>query len=107
MSYVETTINDVKVIMQSYAFDQGGFTDTDSSEIPEKLTNMFENAAKVIDGIASQISSKMNKHSPDRPDELKVGFSIGATTEANVFVIKGSGELTIDIEMTWKKNKGE
>ena len=105
MSYVETTVNDVTVIMEAYDYDHGGFADTDNSDTITKLTNMFESANKVIDGIANQISLRMKENTPDKPDEFKVAFSIGATTEANVFVLKGTGELSIDIEMTWKKKE--
>ena len=103
MRYVETTVNDINVIVEAFDPNLSGFADTDSEENTTKLEKMFDTATGLIDGIADKISAKMKEHDQDMLNELKVGFSIGATTEADVFVIKGKGELAIDVEMTFKR----
>ncbi len=103
MSTAETKVNDVTILMETYNSKPGYFAETGSSVKRAKIDEMFKEASEIIEGIAGQFSEKMKNCSAIAPDELKIGFSIGATTEANVWIIKGSGEMTIDVEMTWKK----
>lgn len=103
MAFVETTIGDVNIIMEAYDRNISGFAETDNSEPSEKVISLFDDISKAVSTIANSFSEKFQTHNPGSPDEIKIGFSIGVTTESNLLIIKGSGELTIDVEMTWKK----
>ncbi len=105
MAFVETTIGDVNVIMEAYDYNLSGLAETDNSESSTKILSLFEDASRLVNSIATNFSQKLKECVPSSPDEIKIGFSIGATTEQNLLVVKGSGELTIDVEMTWKKEE--
>ncbi len=82
-----------------------GMTDTATNDaIGGKVLDAFKSAKEVIDGIAEEFSEiAVNAVKP--PDETKIGFSMSLSTEGNLWVVKGEGSVTLNVELTWKRNE--
>ena len=64
----------------------------------------IQSAKEVIDGIAEEFS-EIATNAVNPPDETKIGFSMSLSTEGNLCVVKGEGSVTLNVEMTWKRNE--
>ena len=103
MSIIKTNLDGVDVVMESVNFSNNGTGMVDTfGSIPE--SRVFD---KVMDKMEPVIRSLAVKGSgalygiENRPDEMELSFSMGYSAEMEVWVLKGSGELTFNVSMKW------
>lgn len=106
MGVIKTKVGNAEVLVETFSVNTQdnfpGMTDTSSSNgISDKLLDVFQSAKDVIDGIVEEFSD-IATNSINPPDETKIGFSMSLSTEGNLWVVKGSGNVTLNVELTWK-----
>lgn len=109
MGVIRTKAGNAEVLIETVGTEkQGAFpgmTDTaDRDTAGERLYNVFESAKDTIQGIVQEFSEVVSRgvHSPD---EMKIGFSMSLTTEGNLWLIKSGSNMTVNVELTWKKSE--
>lgn len=103
----ETSFNGVTVYIQTVDEDQssnkGPAKSSAKGKAKELTDDLMDQAADIIKGIASKIPEAA-KNNTNPPSEIKVSFSLGVTSELNAWIIKGSGDASFNVEMTWKND---
>lgn len=104
----ETSFNGVTVYIQTVddvqSSNKGPAKSSAKSKAKELLTDdLMDQAADIIKGIAAKIPESA-KNTINPPSEIKVSFSLGVTSELNAWIIKGSGDASFNVEMTWKND---
>lgn len=110
MNFIKTKVGNAEVLIETVgARNQGyfpGMEDTANYEsVGDKVYNTFENVREVISGIVQEFSEEVfcQVHSPS---EMKIAFSVSLSTEGKVLLVKGSSNMTLNVELTWKKDGG-
>ena len=109
MGLIKTKAGNAEVLIETMNVNTQsafpGMTDTAVSDaIGGKVLEAFKSAKEVIDGIAEEFSD-IATNAVNPPDETKIGFSMSLSTEGNLWVVKGEGSVTLNVEMTWKRNE--
>lgn len=109
MGIIKSKAGNVEVLIETINVNTPdtfpGMMDTAGSDgIGGKLLNAFESAREVIDGIAEEFL-EVATNAVNPPDEKKVKFGMSLSTEGNLWVLRGEGSVTLNVELTWKRNR--
>ena len=107
MSVIRTTAGTAEVLIETVTpYGQNTFSGMEDTSKIDALsgiaTDAFKSAQEVIGGIAKEISNSIMK-GRYAPSETKVGFSMSLTTEGNLWLIRSGSDMTLNVELTWKK----
>ena len=108
MGVIKTKIGSAEVFIETVDTKvQGAFPgmmDTaDRDRVGDKIHDAFESAKDVIHGVVQEFSEIIT-WGVDSPNEVKVAFSMSLTTEGNLWLIKSGSNMTLNVELTWKKS---
>ena len=109
MGIVRTTAGGAEVLIETVSpTRQNAFSGMEDTANAGALAGIakeaFESARTVISGIAQEISKSV-MNGAYAPSETKVGFSMSLTTEGNLWLIKSGSNVTLNVELTWKKDE--
>lgn len=109
MGLIKTKAGNAEVLIETMNVNTQsvfpGMTDTVAGDvIGGKVLKAFKSGKEVINGIAEELS-EIATNAVNPPDETKIGFSMSLSTEGNLWVVKGEGSATLNVEMTWKRNE--
>lgn len=107
MNVVKTKVGNTEVLIETIRTGKHelfhGMENTNISEgISCEVFNAFESAKEVISGIIQEMSDAV-AFDENPPDETKIGFSMSLEAEGNLWMIKGTSNATLNVELTWKK----
>lgn len=109
MGVIRTTAGSAEVLIETVnpsgqsAFS--GMEDTANAGVMVGIAaEAFQSAREVISGIAQEISKSIMSGAY-APSETKIGFSMSLTTEGNLWLIKSGSDMTLNVELTWKKDE--
>lgn len=109
MGVIRTKIGNAEVLVETVETRMKesfpGMTDTaDRNTVSDKISDAFESAKDVIQGIVQEFSGIIAQ-GVDSPDETKISFSMSLTAEGNLWLIKSGSNMTLNVEITWKKSE--
>ena len=108
MNVIKTRVGNAEVLIEAVSVQRDSFggmqdTSTHGNSIPAEIAeNAFRDAQDVIRNIAEEFSQAWQDKS-FMPDETKIGFSMSVTTTGDLWIVKAGNSMTLDVEMTWKK----
>lgn len=106
MGVIMTKAGEAKVLIETVDTKSPesfpGMTDTADLEMArDKIYDVFESAKSVIEGIAQEFSEIITSGAVS-PDEAKISFGMSVTAEGNLWLIKSGGDMSMNVELTWK-----
>lgn len=113
MGIIKTKVGNAEILIETVPVSEinerrhfSGMRDTTAREfikdsISDHVLEVFYGASEAICGIAQELEVKM--HDIKSPDELTVSFGMALSAEGNIWMIKGGTNMTINVQMTWKR----
>ena len=113
MGVIKTKAGGAEILIETVSLNNqssfAGMSDTAinfNEVVPNFVENAFQNAKDIICRIAEDFSDVV-KDKPFAPAETKIGFSMGLTTEGDLWLIKAADSMTLNVELVWKKDAQE
>ncbi len=108
MPAIKDTIGNTEILIQTVDIevigeDEDEFGTMTTSIEPEDIKNVYTRAKSVIQTIAEDIGTEMNKMGQEvrRPNKLEMQFNLGFSAKANAWFLSAGGEYTLSVTMTW------
>lgn len=108
MELIKTNVGGAEVLIEAINTNGQsqfwGMEDTaDVADVIGVAKDALRSAREIINGIAEEMSKSILSEA-HTPAETKIGFSMSLTTEGNLWLIKSGTNMTLNVELTWKKD---